>query len=193
MTRPRAVVAMAASAGGLNALSVVLSGLAATLPAAVAIVQHLDPRRPSLMAPLLDRRSGPAVREARDGEPLLEGVACVAPPNHHLLVTPEGVCSLTTTELVHFVRPSADLLFESVAVSFGPAAIAVVLTGTGVDGSLGIAAVKERGGLVIAQDAAAEFGGMPAAAIATGLVDRILPLDEVAPAISAALAEAVRS
>jgi two-component system, chemotaxis family, protein-glutamate methylesterase/glutaminase len=188
MSRPRTVVAMAASAGGIQALSTVLGGLPRELPAAVAIVQHLDRHHPSVLAELLGRRSALEVRQAGDGVELREGEVVVAPPDHHLLVNPDGSCSLTTTDLVHFVRPSADLLFESCAGAFGTSAIAVVLSGMGIDGSLGIAAVKERGGFVIAQDAAAEFGGMPAAAIATGIVDRILPLDDIA----AAIAEAVR-
>ena len=192
MRRPNAVIAMAASAGGFRALSTVLTDLPPTLRAALVIVQHLDPSRRSVLASLLDRTSGPEVREATDGEPLMEGLALVAPPDHHLLVTPEGRCSLTTTELVHFVRPSADLLFESVAASFGPGAIAVVLSGSGTDGSIGIAAIKERGGSVIAQDGAAEFGGMPGAAVATGIVDRIVPLGEIALAIRDVLAEVVR-
>jgi two-component system chemotaxis response regulator CheB len=192
MRRPSAVVAMAASAGGLRALSVVLTALPESLPAAVAIVQHLDPTRRSLLADLLDRTSGPSVVEAADGEPLRDGVAVVAPPAHHLLITPEATCSLTTTELVHYVRPSADLLFGSVAAAFGARAIAVVLSGTGIDGSIGIAAIKEHGGIVIAQDDAAEFGGMPGAAVATGIVDRVVALDQMAPAIVEALTERVR-
>ena len=183
MTRPRAVVALASSAGGFHALSVVLSALPRDVPAAVVIVQHLDRHHPSVLAELLARRCRLAVRQASHGDELREGVALVAPPDHHLLVAPDASCSLTTTELVHFVRPSADLLFESVAAAFGDAATAVVLSGMGIDGSLGIAAVKERGGTVIAQDGAAEFIGMPAAAVATGIVDRVLPLERIADAI----------
>jgi two-component system, chemotaxis family, protein-glutamate methylesterase/glutaminase len=141
MTRPRAVVAMAASAGGIHALSVVLGGL----PAAVAIVQHLDRTHRSVLAQLLARRCRLGVEEARAGARLQEGVAVVAPPDHHLLVNPDASCSLTTTELVHFVRPSADLLFESCAAAFGRSAIA------------------------------------------TGIVDRILPLDDISAAIVAAV------
>jgi two-component system chemotaxis response regulator CheB len=188
MTPPRSVVAMAASAGGFRALSTVLSGVPRDVPAAFVIVQHLDPNHPSVLAELLGRRCQLEVRQAAQDDDLREGLALVAPPDHHLLVSPEATCTLTTTELVHFVRPSADLLFESVAAAFGPAATAVVLSGTGVDGSLGVAAVKERGGTVIVQDSA-QFGGMPEAAVATGIVDIVLPLDRIARAV----AEVVRT
>jgi two-component system chemotaxis response regulator CheB len=86
--------------------------------------------------------------------------------------------------LVHFLRPSADLLFESVAASYGERAIAVVLTGTGSDGAMGVKAIKKMGGTVIAQDeATAEFFGMPNAAIQSGSVDFVLPLEEIATAL----------
>ena len=87
---------------------------------------------------------------------------------------------LTRSELVHFVRPSADLLFESVAAAFGNRAIGVVLTGTGRDGSMGISAIRKMGGTVIAQDEkTSEFFGMPGAAIETGNVDFVLPLEDI--------------
>lgn len=174
------VVGLAASAGGLNALIQVLSGLPASLPAAVVVVQHLEPTHRSMIAPILDRRTELQVAEARDGDRLVNGNAYVAPPDRHLLVNVNGSLSLTQSELVHFVRPSADLLFESLAASCQQRAIAVVLSGTGIDGSLGITAVKKMGGTVIAQDeASAEFFGMPSAAIETGAVDLVLPLEEI--------------
>lgn len=173
---------MASSAGGFNALSVVLGSLPSDLPASVLVVQHLDPNHRSLIASLLARRCALSVEMASDGRVIQPGRVYVAPPDHHLLVNPEGALSLTRTELVHFVRPSADLLFESVAASYRERAVAVVLSGSGVDGSLGVTAVKKTGGTVIAQDPA-EFSGMPAAAIETGSVDRVLPLDLIAPTI----------
>ena len=96
----------------------------------------------------------------------------------------DGSLSLTQSELVHFVRPSADLLFESVAGSFKSRAIAVVLTGTGSDGSMGVRAIKKMGGTVLAQDeSSSEFYGMPYAAIQTGCVDFILSLSEIPAAL----------
>jgi two-component system, chemotaxis family, protein-glutamate methylesterase/glutaminase len=103
-----------------------------------------------------------------------------------LLVNPDSTLSLSQSELVHFVRPSADLLFESVAASYRERAIAVVLTGTGSDGVMGVQAIKKMGGTVIAQDeATAEFFGMPSAAIQSGSVDFVLPLNEISAALIA--------
>jgi two-component system, chemotaxis family, protein-glutamate methylesterase/glutaminase len=178
------VVAVAASAGGLNALSQLLAGLPADFPAAVAVVQHLDPRHRSLMADILSRRTTLHVKQAEEQDKLTPGTVYIAPPNKHLLVNPEGTLSLAQSELVHFVRPSADLLFESVAASFKHRVIGVVLSGSGRDGSMGVRAIKKMGGTVIAQDeATSEFFGMPNAAIQTGSVDFILPLKEIAPAL----------
>ena len=178
------VVAIAASAGGLSALGLVLSGLPDVFPAAVLIVQHLDPRHPSFLADILRRRTPLRVKEAEDGERLVLGTVFIAPPNRHLLVNTDATVALTQTELVHFVRPSADLMFESVAAAFRDRAIAVVLSGTGSDGSMGVGAIKKMGGTVIAQDErSSEFFGMPGAAIQTGHVDFTLPLGEIPSAL----------
>lgn len=185
------VVALASSAGGIAALSRVLGGLPPDLAAPVLVVQHLDPHHQSTLADILERRSPFVVVEAAEGLTIQPGHVYVAPPDHHLLVTAGGVLELTKGELVHFVRPSADLLFESLAAAFGPRAIGVVLSGTGLDGALGVVAIKDRGGFVIVQEAA-EFDGMPVAAIATGSVDVVAPLDEIAARIVDAAA-AVRS
>src|SRR5258708_31116528 len=125
------IVALAASAGGLTAITEVLSGLPRGFAASVVVVQHLDPRHRSLMADILSRRTALPVKEAAEGDELRAGRAYVAPPNRHLLVNPDHTLSLTQTQLVHFVRPSADLLFESMAARFKERAIAVVLSGSG--------------------------------------------------------------
>lgn len=175
------LVALAASAGGLAALSRLLSSLSAGFPAPVVVVQHLDREHRSLMAQLLGRRTALPVKQADEGDRLTPGTVYIAPPDRHLLVNPDGTLSLSRSELVHFVRPSADLLFESAAASYKERAIAVVLTGTGSDGSMGVLAIKRMGGIVIAQDEKSSmFFGMPGAAIHSGGVDFILPLDEIA-------------
>lgn len=181
---PYDIVAIAASAGGIVALSRVLGGLPAGFPVPVVVVQHLDPRHKTIIAEVLGRRAQLPVRLATEGQQARPGIIYIAPPNHHLLVAPGGILTLSSSELVHFVRPSADLLFESVAGTYGPRAIACVLTGSGSDGAMGASAVKSRGGTVIAEDPElAEFKGMPEAVVASGAVDFILPLDEIAPVI----------
>jgi len=181
---PYGIVAIAASAGGITALGRVLGSLPSRFPVPVLVVQHLDPRHRTVIADVLGRRANMPVKLARDGEKADAGTIYVAPPNYHLLVGENGALTLSSSELVHFLRPSADLLFESVAGSYGPRAIACVLTGTGSDGVMGASAIKSRGGTVIAEDPElAEFRGMPEAVVASGVVDFILPLDEIATVI----------
>ena len=176
-----AIVTVAASAGGITALGTLLGALPVGFPVPVLVVQHLDPRHETVIAHVLGRSAQLPVKLAEAGELARPGTVYVAPPNRHLLVGAAGLMSLSDSELVHFVRPSADLLFESVAGAYGARAIAVVLTGTGKDGSTGVTAVKSRGGTVIAQDPeSADFKGMPQAAVGTGVVDFVLPLDEIA-------------
>lgn len=191
-THPYEIVALAASAGGIRALTRVISGLSNDISAALLIILHLSPDHRSHLSDILARATSVTVKEAEDGEGITDGHAYVAPPDHHLLVNPGGTLSLTRTEFVHFVRPSADLLFESVAASYGERAIAVVLSGSGVDGASGVRAIRKRGGIVLAQDeASSEFFGMPGAAIETGDVSRVLPLDEIAPTLVGLLSRKV--
>jgi two-component system, chemotaxis family, protein-glutamate methylesterase/glutaminase len=183
-SEPYGVVAIAASAGGISALGHVLGGLPVGFPVPVVVVQHLDPRHKTIIAEVLGRRAKLPVVLASEGDRAVAGMIYVAPPNHHLLVEAGGVLVLSSSELVHFLRPSADLLFESVAGAYGPRALACVLTGTGSDGAMGASAVKARGGTVIVEDPElAEFKGMPEAVIAAGAADFILPLDEIAAVI----------
>ncbi|MFF0744184.1 chemotaxis protein CheB [Streptomyces sp. NPDC004111] len=179
-----AVVAVASSAGGIHGLGVLLRDLGPDFPVPVLVVQHLDPRHRTVIAEVLARRTSMPVKLAEHGEVARSGTVYVAPPDRHLLVGTDGVLTLSSSELVHFLRPSADLLFESVAGAYGARAIACVLTGTGSDGAMGVDAVKSRGGTVIAQDPqTAEFKGMPGAAVGTGAVDFVLPLEEIAEVV----------
>ncbi len=178
------LVVIATSAGGLAALSAVLTELPSTFPAAVLVVQHLDPHHKSVIDEILRRRTALKVTQGTEGDAIAPGSVIIAPPDRHLVVNPSGIISLSEAALVHFVRPSADLLFESAAASFGSRVIGVVLTGSGRDGDMGVRAINEAGGLVIAQDeATSQFFGMPGAAIGTGVVDMVLPLEKIAPAL----------
>ena len=178
------IVLVAASAGGLAAISAVLGALPTDFPVPIVVVQHLDPRHASLMAEILRRRTPLHVQEAVQGTKVEAATVYIAPPDEHLLVRSDGHLSLSHADPVHFVRPSADLLFESGAESYPGRAIGVVLTGTGSDSNNGVRALERTGGTVIAQDpASAEFAGMPQAAIATGAVNLVLNLDEIGPAL----------
>ena len=178
------LVVVAASAGGVQALTKLVSDLPDDFGLAVVVVQHLDPRHRSLLVDILARRSRLPVEQVDDSTMMVPGTVYVAPPGSHVLVNADGTLSLSHAELVNFVRPSADLLFESAAASFTDKVIAVVLTGTGEDGASGALAVHKMGGTVLAQDeGSSDFFGMPRAAIATGAVDFVLPLEEIAAAL----------
>lgn len=173
---------MGASAGGLPALSAVLSDLGDEFPA-IVIVQHLDPRHKSQMASLLSSKTKKLVKEAVDGEPLLPGRIYTGPPDEHLLVS-KGRIQLAHSRLVRFSRPSIDMMFGSVAVTYGEHAIGVILSGSNRDGADGIAAIKRAGGITMAQEpATAEYRIMPQAAIDTGCVDVIVPLEKMGKAL----------
>lgn len=178
------VVAIGTSAGGLNALRVVLEPIPERFPSSILVVQHLDPQHKSLLGELLGRHTRLRVKQAQHGEVLLPGVAYLAPPDEHLLAGP-GKVQLAHSQLVHFSRPSIDLLFESVAGTYGSRCVGVVLSGSNKDGADGTRAIKEAGGATIAQQPeTAEFKVMPRAAIATGCVDSVLPLNEIGEALT---------
>lgn len=182
-TRPTPfwVVATASSAGGLHALRTVLGGLPRDFPAAVLVVQHLPVLRRGVMAPILARGCALPVRDAAAGADVLPGHVYVAPAGRHLALEPDFSLSLSDTPPVHGVRPSADVLFESVARVCGVRGVAVVLTGMDGDGSRSCGGVRRAGGTVIAQDPeTAAYPDMPRSAIHAGCVSRVVPLAGIA-------------
>jgi two-component system, chemotaxis family, protein-glutamate methylesterase/glutaminase len=179
-----AVVGIAASAGGFNALKTVLLELPADLLAAVLIVQHIAPQYPSHLAELLTPFSTLHIKQAVERDTLSKGTIYIAPPDKHLVVNVDKLLHLTRAEKVLYVRPSANVLFNSIAETFGDHAIGIVLTGMGSDGANGVKAIKSMGGKVIVQDqATSAFFSMPNAAISTGSVDEILPLNDITAAL----------
>ena len=185
---PPCAVAIGASAGGVQALRTIIAALPADLQAAVFVVLHLDPNGRSFLPMLLAATTPLHVGDVRD-EGLVEGgTIYVAVPDRQQVVS-EGRIRLTVSEPVHYVRPSVDRLFESVALNWLAGAVGVVLTGNGSDGAFGIAAIKHAGGSTIAQDPEdAEYPSMPRAAIATGFIDAVLPLTAIGPAVAKAVA-----
>ena len=177
------VVVIGASLGGTDALKTLLGGLPASFPAAILIAQHVHPagRAPT---EFLASHSTLPVRTARDGDDVQAGHVFVASPDHHLLVDASRRLKLCRTPRVKFSRPAIEMLFVSAASVYRERAIGVVLTGCNTDGAVGTQVLKWLGGRVLAQDpATARAPGMPRAAIATGQVDFVIPLNRMAAAL----------
>lgn len=186
---PYGLVAIIGSAGGHRAMIEVLGALPADFPLPIAVLLHMDPSKPSHLTEILRRVVRLRVRSARDGESLRPGTVYVAVPDWHLGVGHGETVALSRGPPRHFVRPAGDSLFETAAEVYGPRLIAVVLSGGGSDGAEGVRSVKAHGGLVIVEDATtALHQGMPLSALATGRVDVVLPLREIAASLSGLVA-----
>ncbi|MGO4674887.1 chemotaxis protein CheB [Bosea sp. 2YAB26] len=178
--RAEAVV-IGASAGALEALSVILPALPAGFRLPVIVVVHVPPNRRSMLAELFDAKCRIPVREAEDKEPIAAGTIYFAPPDYHLLVEMDRCLSLSSDEPVLFSRPSIDVLFESAADAYGPALIAIVLTGANQDGANGMQAIVKAGGTALVQNPTGAFAAaMPEAAIAACPSAHIMTLDAIA-------------
>src|SRR5256714_1588351 len=176
---PSPLVVVGASAGGIEALSTLVSTLAVDFPAPLVIAQHRDPSRSSILADILARHTTLPVRLVTDHAPLEGGVIFVVPANHDVEITNHAL-NLPVDEGGR-LKPSIDRLFSSAAAAWGEDLIAVVLTGTGVDGCAGARAVKHAGRMVIVQNpSTAQYGGMPAA-IPPAVVDVVAELDAIGP------------
>lgn len=174
------IVLIGSSAGGVSALTNLISKIPPEFSAAILIVQHLAKDGRSLLSNILSRASHLPVKEAEEGDEITAGHIFIAPSNQHLLVKPDHTLTLSQAPCEEFLRPSINLLFESAAAIYKKRAISVILTGTGHDGARGVKNIKEHGGLVIVQsEASAQFAGMPHAAIETGTANWILPLEEI--------------
>lgn len=170
------VVCIGASAGGLEAFRKLFEGLPIKTGMAFVLIQHLDPTHESVMAELLSRHTSTPVVQVTDGLLLECDHVYVIPPNEYLSIV-DGVFRLSPLPQRQGPRLPLDFFLNSLAAEYGERAIAVILTGTGADGSIGLKAVKESGGLVIAQDPEdAAYDGMPRSAIMTGVVDLVLKL-----------------
>lgn len=175
------LVVIGASLGGLRALRSVLSALPKTFRFPVAVVQHRTAGAGDTLQVVLQQLCALRVVEAGDKAPIVSGAVYLAPPNYHLLVEGDHF-ALSTEEAELYARPSINALFETAADSFGPRVVGVVLTGTGSDGALGLAAIERVGGVVLVERPdTAQMPEMPqAAADATSRALR-LRLDEIGP------------
>jgi two-component system chemotaxis response regulator CheB len=179
-SRPEAVV-IGASAGALEALSVILPALPPTYRLPLFIVVHIPPGRRSVLAEVLQAKCRVKVLEAEDKEPITGGTVYFAPPDYHLLIEAKDTLALSSDETVLFSRPSIDVLFESAADAYGSGLIAVILTGANEDGAKGMSAVCGAGGTAIIQSPGGAFApAMPEAAIAICPGAQVMPLDAIA-------------
>ncbi len=174
-------VVIGVSAGGLDALNVLLPPLSEQFGLAIIVVQHLHPHSHSFWIHTLAEKCRITVKQADEKEPILPGTAYIAPPNYHLLIEDDRTFSLAIFERINYARPSIDVLFETAAQVYGARVIGIILTGANDDGSKGLKQIKESGGLTIVQDpASAEVPSMPQAAIAATDVDHVLRLPGIA-------------
>lgn len=180
MSRP-ALAVVGASWGGLDAVKALLGDLRDDLTLAILIVQHRSPDAPDLtLARYLQTQSPLPLSEVQDKDPIELGHVYLAPPDYHVLIE-QGHFALSLEAPVHYSRPSIDVSLETAADAYGDEAIAIVLTGANDDGAAGLKSVKAAGGRTYAQDPdTAERQEMPAAAIATGCVDMVLGIEEIA-------------
>jgi two-component system chemotaxis response regulator CheB len=184
------LVVMAASTGGPAALSRVLGALPADFPAPILVVQHIAVNFVDGLAQWLDANCRLEVRVAKHGDPARVGTVYLAPDDRHLGVREDGRLVVTDSPGESGFRPSADHLFASAARAFGADVVAVILTGMGSDGIIGLRAIHEAGGYVVAQDAATSVVyGMPREAAKAGIAHVVLPL----PGVAAALVNLVRT
>jgi two-component system chemotaxis response regulator CheB len=180
---PNRVIAIGISTGGPNALQYVLSQIPADFPSAILVVQHMPEGFTEMFAKRLDECCALDVQEAKSGDLLLAGRVLITPGNRHMMVRrmPRGdMVVLSDGPPVNGHRPSADVLFHSVAQEFGLTAVGLLMTGMGEDGAEGLGAIRNAGGMTIAQsEDTCVVSGMPRAAIVKGYVNKIIALDGI--------------
>lgn len=176
------IIAIAASTGGTEALKVVLTQMPANAPG-IVVVQHMPARFTSSFAKRLNELSSLTVKEAKDGDSVVNGTALIAPGNLHTLLRISGAKHYVQVKdgpLVHHQRPAADVLFNSVAACAGCNAVGIILTGMGVDGAAGLLKMKEAGARTVAQDEkSCVVFGMPKEAIRIGAAEKVVPLKKI--------------
>jgi two-component system chemotaxis response regulator CheB len=174
-------IVIGTSAGGVEALSVLLPALPPELRAAVLIVLHLPRERPSLLVEVFTPKCRLPVLEAEDKQPIERGVVYFAPPDYHLLVDVGPRIALSADDPVNFSRPSIDVLFESAAEIYHARLLGIILTGASQDGAFGLEAVSRAGGVsIVQQPESAQVPLMAQAALKRASVDHVMPLDEIA-------------
>lgn len=175
------VVVMGASWGGIDAYTRVLGALPERFPVAILLVQHQRLESGNRLAAVLQGRTKLPVLTPDDKQEVIAGSVYVAPPGYHLLVDGEGRVNYSLSPPVHFCRPAIDELFFSAAHVYGARLMGVLLTGANEDGAAGLAYIRRRGGLTVAQmPATAEAPVMPQAAVDAGAAMEVLSLEDIA-------------
>lgn len=186
-SRRFAAIGIAASTGGPSAIRCVLADLPREAPP-IYIVQHMSPGFLDGFAAWLAEALRRPVTVVRDGAPARPGAVLLAPDDRHLVVDAQQRLRLLDSKPVNGHRPSADVLFASLAEAYGPAVIGVVLTGMGRDGAEGLRAIRSQGGTTLAQDRATSVVyGMPAVAVERGAAQQVMPLADLGPTIGGLL------
>ena len=179
------LIAIGASAGGVEALGLLLCALPATCRASVVIVLHLAPGRSSRLPQLYAGRCLLPIREAQDKEPLQPGVVYFAAPDYHLQIEPDRSFSLSLEAPVYFSRPSIDVLLETAASAYRREMLAIILTGASADGAEGLAQVRKLGGAAWVQEPRGAISPtMPEAALRRAGADRVLALPQLAASLA---------
>lgn len=179
------IVAVGASAGGVDALKRVLRSIKKPSDFSVLVVLHFRADGPNLLPGLFKDDCEFSIKEAESGEIMLPETIYIAPPNYHLSAEPNHTLSLSAEPPVNFSRPSIDVLMDSVAVSYGEKAMGILLTGASHDGAKGMLKIHEGGGITLVQDPSeAEFPIMPEAAIALFKPSKVLTLKEMSEFLS---------
>jgi two-component system chemotaxis response regulator CheB len=177
------IIAIGASTGGTEALREVITRMPRNAPG-IVVVQHMPAKFTTSFAERLDSLSEMRVKEAQDGDTVVDGQVLIAPGNFHMLLKRSGAryyVAVKTGPMVHHQRPAVDILFKSVAQYAGANALGIILTGMGSDGAEGMVHMKQAGAMNIAQDEqSCVVFGMPKEAIKTGAVDKVVPLSRIA-------------
>lgn len=180
------IIVIGVSAGGVNALQILVRLLPANLQSAVFVVMHMSPDGPGLLPQILNAAGSLSASFGKDGEQFLMGRIYVAPPDHHMLIEAPDVIRVTRGPKENRFRPAIDPLFRSAALAFGARVAGVILTGKLDDGTAGLAAVKRRGGIAIVQDPIEAFApSMPRSALRHVTVDHCVVLEKMAPLLAA--------
>jgi two-component system chemotaxis response regulator CheB len=179
------LILIGGSAGSLDVILKLVPALELPAPFAIVMVLHRKASNDDILVDLLNAKTDWAVKEAEEKEPVLPGNIYIAPADYHLLLEKDKTFSLDVSEKINYSRPSIDITFESAAEAYGPALLAILLSGANADGVDGMKYIKELGGICVAQEpGSAEVSFMPMQAIAQVAIDHILPANQLAAFIN---------